>query len=60
MESEQPRSLNAAEEMSLSAHQPLQNQLGESSMPYTRGSPAEKHGERKTTITSSASTGKLI
>ena len=46
--------------MSLSAHQPLQNQLGESSMPYTRGSPAEKHGERKTAMTSSASTGKQI
>ena len=59
MENEQARSLNAAEEMSLSTQQQLQNQIGESSMAYTRGSPVDKIGERKPVIPSSsaASTG---
>ena len=47
--------------MSLTTHQQFQNQMGESAMPYTRGSPADKHGERKSVITSSsASTGKYL
>ena len=47
--------------MSLTTHQQFQNPMGESSMPYTRGSPADKHGERKSVITSSsASTGKYL
>ena len=59
MENDQARSLNAAEEISFSTQQQLQNQIGESSNAYTRGSPVDKIGERKPVITSSsaASTG---
>ena len=58
-EYEQPRSLNVADEISLSTQQQLQNQINESSLGYTRGSPADKIGEKKSAMaSSSASTGK--
>ena len=51
--------MNAADEISLSTQQQLQNQINESSLGYTRGSPADKIGEKKSAMaSSSASTGK--
>ena len=63
VEIEQPRSLNVSEEIALHAQQQMQSQVIDVLPAFTRGSPADKTGERvplsSGAITSStSSTGK--